>query len=106
MGNKEAVNERLAIRNARLVSALTEGYDGDQADLLIEDGRITGLFPVGHDFGSCDEIDAAGRTVLPGLLDLHTHLHFTKMDDLFLMSRKQNDVLLDCGTSKTSHPFW
>ena len=42
MGNKEAVNERLAIRNARLVSALTEGYDGDQADLLIEDGRITG----------------------------------------------------------------
>lgn len=96
MGNKEAVNERLAIRNARLVSALTEGYDGDQADLLIEDGRITGLFPVGHDFGSCDEIDAAGRTVLPGMLDLHTHLHFTKMDDLFLMSRKQNDVLLDC----------
>ena len=62
MGNKEAVNERLAIRNARLVSALTEGYDGDQADLLIEDGRITGLFPVGHDFGSCDEIDAAGRS--------------------------------------------
>lgn len=96
MGNKEAVNERLAIRNARLVSALTEGYDGDQADLLIEDGRITGLFPVGHDFGSCDEIDAAGRTVLPGMLDLHTHLHFTKMDDLFSMSRKQNDVLLDC----------
>ena len=95
MGNKEAVNERLAIRNARLVSALTEEYDGDQADLLIEDGRITGLFPVGRDFGSCDEIDAAGRAVLPRRLDLHTPLHFTELDALCSMSRKLNDVLLD-----------
>jgi len=96
MGCGETVNERLVIRNARLIPALTEGYDGQQADLLIEDGKIAGIFPAGHDCGDYEEIDAAGRTVLPGLLDLHTHLHFSKMDDLFLLSRKQNDVLLDC----------
>lgn len=96
MGCGETVNERLVIRNARLIPALTEGYEGQQADLLIEDGRIEGIFPVGHDLGGCEEMDAAGRTVLPGLLDLHTHLYFSKMDDLFLLSRRQNDVLLDC----------
>ena len=97
MGNRETVNERLAIRNARLVSALTEGYDGQQADLLIEGGRIAGIFPVGKDLSGCEKIDAAGRTVLPGLLDLHTHLYFTRLDTGFLAMRKQNDTLLDCA---------
>lgn len=42
-----------------------------QADLLIEDGKVTAL---GHDLPAASEtIDAAGKLVAPGLVDVHVH---------------------------------
>lgn len=42
-------------------------------DLLIEDGRIARIAP--HISTACDRIvDATGLTVIPGLIDMHTHL--------------------------------
>ena len=48
--------------------------EGDQVDVLVTDGQIaqigTGL-PVPDD---CEVIDAPGQVLLPGFVDLHTHL--------------------------------
>ncbi|OBK83059.1 dihydroorotase [Mycolicibacter heraklionensis] len=48
--------------------------EGDQVDVLVEDGQIaqigTGL-SVSDD---CEVIDAPGQVLLPGFVDLHTHL--------------------------------
>ncbi len=63
-------------------------------DVLIEDGKIAMLGEsavargeeIARTGGSVDRIDARGRTVMPGLIDAHTHLSFgepTGNDELF-----------------------
>src|ERR671931_339883 len=61
----------LLIRGGRIVTA-TDDYVGD---LLVEGGQITRIVR-SLDPGAADEvIDAAGRYVLPGMIDPHTHFH-------------------------------
>lgn len=63
-------HEPFVVRNARV-------FDGERTleahDVLVVDGRIA---TVGEDLDAPDgarEIDGAGRTLLPGLIDAHTH---------------------------------
>ena len=59
----------LVIRNGTIVDG--SGGDPYEADLAIGDGRITAIgaaIPKGH-----DEIDARGKLVTPGFVDVHTH---------------------------------
>lgn len=46
-------------------------------DVLVEGGRIADIGRLGAVGGDCETIDAAGRHVLPGLIDIHTHLDDT-----------------------------
>jgi dihydropyrimidinase len=58
------------IRNGRIITAV----DDCVADILIEDGRIQAIgrtLPTGPDIAV---VDAAGLLVLPGAVDVHTHL--------------------------------
>jgi len=80
---KESKNEMedrqmIAIRNCRLVSALTEGFDETNADVYIKENKILAIKPVGSDF-PCEEdtqiVDAAGKTLIPGLIEMHAHLY-------------------------------
>jgi dihydropyrimidinase len=61
---------RTIVRNGRIVTAV----DDYQADILIEDGRIKAI---GHDLAigaDATAVDASGLLVLPGGVDVHTHL--------------------------------
>ncbi|MBQ8164980.1 MAG: N-acetylglucosamine-6-phosphate deacetylase [Clostridia bacterium] len=51
----------MIIKNAKLEKSV--------ADIKIENGVITGI----GDFTGDEEIDAAGRKVIPGLIDIHVH---------------------------------
>ena len=55
----------MLIKNARL-------SDGSPVDLLLEEGKITGILQNASAEGH-QVLDAKGRTVLPGLIDLHCH---------------------------------
>jgi dihydroorotase len=61
---------KLLIKNGRLIDP-SQGLDRT-TNLLIEDGRIAGydVSPNGQDV----IIDAAGKLVAPGLIDMHVHL--------------------------------
>ncbi len=45
------------------------------ADVLIEDGRVAAILPRGHHATADETLDAAGRHVLPGLVDAHVHFN-------------------------------
>jgi imidazolonepropionase-like amidohydrolase len=62
----------LLITNTRLVDGTGAGPVDDQS-ILIENGRIVSIGGTDAPEGA-RTIDAAGATVLPGLIDAHVHL--------------------------------
>ena len=53
--------------------------DGSKKDLLVSDGKIIGYEnPVNS---SAEIINASGKIILPGLVDLHTHLREPGKED-------------------------
>lgn len=86
----------LVLKNCRLVKDLVEGFDLPYADILLEDGKISKICPVGFDFGEMPFIDANQQTLLPGLIDLHVHLMFVNQDYPYMLQRSPYQYLLDC----------
>ena len=62
---------RLVIKSGRMLDPST-GLD-EERSLVVEDGRVAGM-PKRAPAGGRDHVDARGRWVLPGLIDLHVHL--------------------------------
>jgi dihydroorotase len=61
-----------------------------QADIGIRDGVIAGLYLPGEAPEAANRIDAAGLTVLPGFVDMHSHHRepgFTHKEDILSVTR-------------------
>ncbi len=68
----------LLIRHGRLIEPATN-YDAI-VDILVDAGMIKKIAPKIN--GSCDElIDATNKVVVPGLIDMHTHLREPGRED-------------------------
>jgi len=65
--------QRVDIVNAKIVDAL-EGKIIEGQNVLIEGGRIVNLLPRDADQSGWPTIDAKGRYLVPGLIDVHVHL--------------------------------
>jgi len=75
------VNADLVIRGGVVVTA----RGSTAADVAIRDGRIAGLLSPGTPVETSAEIDAGGRHVLPGAIDVHSHHRepgFTHKEDI------------------------
>ncbi|MBF0388326.1 MAG: dihydroorotase [Candidatus Omnitrophica bacterium] len=68
----------LLIKNARVVNA--GGEEKDLQDILLEGGRIARMAP-SIEANGAEVIDAAGKKVLPGFIDLHVHLREPGRED-------------------------
>lgn len=66
----------MTVRNGRVIDP-SSGFD-QIADVLIEDGKIKSITPTSGKPASgpvgSNDIDAAGKLVCPGLIDIHVHL--------------------------------
>ena len=63
-----STSSTILIRGVRLYG------EGDPVDVLVGDGQIAEIGPALKAPGGAEVIDAAGQVLLPGLVDLHTHL--------------------------------
>ncbi len=65
----------LLIRNVRIIAGTGVTPDAP-VDILVESGRIARIAPTGTlaHTDEAREVDAGGRTAIPGLIDLHAHL--------------------------------
>lgn len=71
------------LKNCRLIPDLTEGYPSEKADVLI-DNKIIDIKPCGGTApNGAEVIDLNGKTLLPGLIDLHLHLAFWSLSSSF-----------------------
>lgn len=87
---------KLILKNARLVPYLTEGYEERYGDVIIEGEKIETIVPCAPEAEDCEIYDLQGKTLLPGMIDLHMHLYFFTADfnRLAVESNDQNQVLL------------
>jgi dihydroorotase len=60
------------IVNGRLIDP-ANGIDGDY-DLRVEGGRVAAVAPRGEGEREGERVDATGKWVIPGLIDMHAHL--------------------------------
>lgn len=66
---------RLVIENG-IVYDPKNGVDGEEKDIFIEDGKVVESFS-GND---ADTIDASGKVVMPGGVDVHSHIAGSKVN--------------------------
>ncbi len=66
-------SERVSIVNARLVDPVANRII-EGVNVHVEDGRIVALVEAAGDSSKWPTIDAARQYLLPGLIDVHTHL--------------------------------
>ena len=64
----------MLIQNVRLIRELSTGRGAERGAVLVEDGKIAAVYaqlPAGYEG---ETYDGKGMTLLPGLIDAHTHL--------------------------------
>ncbi|MGH2445379.1 MAG: amidohydrolase family protein [Candidatus Limnocylindria bacterium] len=66
---------RTLLAGARILDGT--GADPSEADLVIEDGRIV---EIGPGLDGDERVELAGKALLPGLFDCHTHIVLTTVD--------------------------
>lgn len=87
----------IVLKNCRLIPDLVEGFDRPDADVVISGQTIQAILPVGSPIPkTADVIDLEGKTLLPGFMDLHTHLYFKSEDIPTLAATSAVDSVFDC----------
>jgi imidazolonepropionase-like amidohydrolase len=71
--HRQALPQPILVKNVRVFDAKTKAL-GEPADVYVNDGRIAAIYPAGSPAKDpATVIDGAGRALLPGLFDMHTH---------------------------------
>ena len=105
----------MLLKNCRLIPELSGGYGKEYADIRIGEGKILELHPAGTG-SDAQTIDCEGKTLIPGLFDLHAHLNWDyhngviRMNDFRLLTNASLSAkrylqygvttLRDMGTAK------
>ena len=95
-GFAQGIQVDLLIRNARVIDGT--GSPWFRSDIAIDAGRIVGV-GVALDVDARQSIDAAGRAVAPGFIDVHTHVESSDSRDGLQRLPRADNYLLDGVTT-------
>ena len=91
----------LLIRGGTVIDP-AQGIHG-RRDVAIRDGRIAALDESLTAQDAAQVLDATGRLVTPGLIDIHTHIYhrvvFSSIDPSPLAARSGTTTMVDCGSA-------
>ncbi len=95
----------MILTNCRVIPELCEGFQEEMVDIRIEGKTIAEILPAGGHYVGEEVVDCTGKTVLPGLFNVHVHLGFNfdyMMHDFseqtsFLTSMRYMNTLLSYG---------
>lgn len=96
----------MILNNCRLIPALSDGVGTELGGVEIENGKIVKVSPT--PLTGEDAFDCGGKTLLPGIIDLHTHITFlngigiSELHDpmaLLVASTEQVKRFLDYGVT-------
>ena len=82
----------ITLKNCRLIPELTEDYDDVMADILLDGKVIREINAPGTGTKGETVMDLEGKTVMPGLFDLHMHFNFDTVNVYELRARKSGSV--------------
>lgn len=101
-----AADYDLVIRNGRVVDGT--GAAAARADVAVKGGRIAAVGKV--EGTAARTIDAAGRVVAPGFIDVHTHIEGgierNPRADNFLLDGVTTVITGNCGSSELNLAAW
>ena len=63
----------MVLQNCRLIPELSGGWDGGLADIAVSGGFIQAVEKAGSGMQGRNAVDCYGKTLLPGLYDIHQH---------------------------------
>src|SRR5438105_13593507 len=88
----------LVLRGGRIIDPAS-GFD-EVADIAFGDGKVAA---VGHDLTGGEVVDAGGLLVVPGLIDLHTHVYWggtsLGVDAAEVARRSGTTTFVDAGSA-------
>lgn len=71
----------IVLKNARIIPELTPGFEGQYADIIIEEEKIAEILPANSaNYSQAHVIDIEGKTITPGLIDAHVHVDLCGMN--------------------------
>ena len=82
----------ITLKNCRLIPELTEGYDDVMADILLDGKVIREINAPGTGTKGETVMDLEGKTVMPGLFDLHMHFNFDTVNVYELRARGESQA--------------
>ena len=84
----------ITLKNCRLIPELTEGYENTIADIVLDGKWIKSIREPGY-ASEGEVIDLEGKTLLPGLFDLHMHFNFDTMQVSDIRVLNESQAMLD-----------
>lgn len=85
----------ITLKNCRLIPELTEDYDDVMADILLDGKVIREINAPGTGTKGETVMDLEGKTVMPGLFDLHMHFNFDTVNVYELRAGGESQALLN-----------
>ena len=103
-----AANYDLLIRNARVLDGA--GNPWFRADIAVREGKIAAIGSLGPSATAERVIDAQGRIVAPGFIDVHTHIEGAvekvPRGDNYLLDGVTSVITGNCGGSNVKVTEW